>query len=448
MMDARSVPSNAVVAMIQRIHTSEVDPDAEEVAIAGHVHEIRDLGGLVFLIVRDRTGLIQVVFKEEREPELFEAVQDAGAEDVVRIVGEPLESDQAPGGVEIAPTAYEVLDEADSPLPLEISKDVDVDLSTRLDNRGLDLRKPETSAVFTLRSTLMSAMEEWFDEEGFVDIKTPLISKGGAEGGAELFPILYYDRDAFLSQSPQLYKQILMAAGYEAVYETGTAFRAEDFATSRHVSEIAMFDVELAYIEDHHDVMDVQEESFRYAIRAVVEDAERELDVLDVDLTVPEEAFPRITFDEALDILEQEYGHFPDDPTDLDTKGEKLLGEHFEERGHPAFFVVGYPDEKFYYMQDVEGDEIASRKFDLIYKGQELSSGGQRQHDVDVMRKVMREEGVEESNFKFYLEALSFGTPPHGGYGLGIDRLVQQVAGLDNIKEAIMFPRDPNRLEP
>ncbi|ESS03997.1 MAG: aspartyl-tRNA synthetase, archaeal type [uncultured archaeon A07HR67] len=446
MTDARSVRDNT--PMIDRIHTSEVDPDADEVAVAGHVHEVRDLGGLVFLIVRDREGLIQVVFKEEREPELFAAVEDVNSEDVVRVVGDPVESDQAPGGVEIAPTAYEVIDEADSPLPLEISKDVDVDLSTRLDNRALDLRKPETLAVFSLRSTLMTAMEDWFDTEGFVDIKTPLISKGGAEGGAELFPILYYDRDAFLSQSPQLYKQILMAAGYEAVYETGTAFRAEDFATSRHVSEIAMFDVELAYIDDHHDVMDVQEESLRYALRAVAEEAERELELLDVDLAVPEDDFPRITFDEALDLLETEFGHFPDDPTDLDTKGEKLLGDHFEAQGHPAFFVVGYPDEKFYYMQDVEGDDIASRKFDLIYRGQELSSGGQRQHHVDRMVEVMEEEGVEQANFEFYIEALSFGTPPHGGYGLGIDRLVQQVAGLDNIKEAIMFPRDPNRLEP
>jgi len=434
--------------MIDRIHTSEVDPDADEVAVAGHVHEVRDLGGLVFLIVRDREGLIQVVFKEEREPELFAAVEDVNSEDVVRVVGDPIESDQAPGGVEIAPTAYEVIDEADSPLPLELSKDVDVDLSTRLDNRALDLRKPETLAVFSLRSTLMTAMEDWFDGGGFVNIKPPLISRGGAEGGAELFPILYYDRDAFLSQSPQLYKQILMAAGYEAVYETGTAFRAEDFATSRHVSEIAMFDVELAYIDDHHDVMDVQEESLRYALRAVAEEAERELELLDVDLAVPEDDFPRITFDEALDILETEFGHFPDDPTDLDTRGEKLLGDHFEAQGHPAFFVVGYPDEKFYYMQDVEGDDIASRKFDLIYRGQELSSGGQRQHHVDRMVEVMEEEGVEQANFEFYIEALSFGTPPHGGYGLGIDRLVQQVAGLDNIKEAIMFPRDPNRLEP
>ncbi|GAA0644887.1 aspartate--tRNA(Asn) ligase [Salarchaeum japonicum] len=436
--------------MIDRTYTGDVTPemDGETVAIAGHVHELRDLGGLVFVIVRDREGLLQAVFKEDREPALFEDAEDLGAEDVVRIEGEVTESGQAPGGVELVPESLELIDEADAPLPLEISKDVEADLSTRLDNRGIDLRQPEVKAIFTLKSVLMDAMEDWFEREGFVDVDTPLISKGGAEGGAELFPVVYYEEEAFLSQSPQLYKQILMASGFDKIYETGTAFRAEDFATSRHVSEIAMFDVELAYIEDHDDVMDVQEESLRYALEQVAEHAEHELDELGVDLTVPDEDFPRITFDEALDILEDEFGHFPDDPTDLDTKGEKLLGEYFEEQGHPAFFVVGYPDEKFYYMQNVEGDDIASRKFDLIYKGQELSSGGQRQHDVDAMREMMQAEGVDESNFEFYLDALSYGTPPHGGYGLGIDRLVQQVCDLDNIKEAILFPRDPNRLAP
>ncbi|MGB9987658.1 aspartate--tRNA(Asn) ligase [Salarchaeum japonicum] len=436
--------------MIDRTYTGDVTPemDGETVAVAGHVHELRDLGGLVFVIVRDRDSLLQAVFKEDREPELFEAAEDLGAEDVVRIEGEVTESGQAPGGVELVPESLDLIDEADAPLPLEISKDVDADLSTRLDNRGIDLRQPDVKAIFTLKSVLMDAMEDWFEQEGFVDVDTPLISKGGAEGGAELFPVVYYEEEAFLSQSPQLYKQILMASGFDKIYETGTAFRAEDFATSRHVSEIAMFDVELAYIEDHNDVMDVQEESLRYALEQVAEHAAPELDELGVDLTVPDEDFPRVTFDEALDILEDEFGHFPDDPTDLDTKGEKLLGEYFEDQGHPAFFVVGYPDEKFYYMQNVEGDDIASRKFDLIYKGQELSSGGQRQHDVDAMREMMQAEGVDESNFEFYLNALSYGTPPHGGYGLGIDRLVQQVCELENIKEAILFPRDPNRLAP
>jgi len=434
--------------MIERTSTADVDPEQEQTAVAGHVHEIRDLGGIVFLLVRDREGQVQVVFKEEDDEALFEAVEALGAEDVVRVTGEPVATDQAPGGVEIVPSSLEVLNEATGQLPLDVSKDTHADLSTRLDNRAVDLRKPEVAAVFSLRSTLVGAMESWFEENGFLDIKTPRISKGGAEGGAELFPIVYYDKDAYLSQSPQLYKQLLMAAGYERVYENGPAFRAEDFAPSRHVSEIAMFDVELSYIEDHHDVMDVQEESLRHALRAAKEEASRELQTLDVDLDVPEETFPRITFTEALDILDDEFDHRPEDSSDLDTRGEKLLGEYFEAQGHPAFFVVGYPDEKFYYMQDVEGDDIASRKFDLIYEGQELSSGGQRQHDIDVMREHMEEEGIETSAFDFYLEALEYGTPPHGGYGLGIDRLVQKVAGLDNIKEAILFPRDPNRLTP
>jgi aspartyl-tRNA synthetase len=293
----------------------------------------------------------------------------------------------------------------------------------------------------------MAAMREWFEDAEFEEVDTPLLSAAGAEGGADLFPVVYYDKEAFLSQSPQLYKQMLVASGFDRLYEVGHAFRAEDFATSRHVSEIAMFDVEIGYIEDHHDVMDVQEESLRHVIRRVVETAERELDLLGSDLTVPEEPFPRISFDEALDILETEYGHFPEDPGDLDTKGEKLLGEHFAEQGHPAIFVVGYPGEKFYYWQR-EGDDLASRKFDLLYRGQELSSGGQREHDREKLVAAMEAGGVDPADFEFYLDAFRYGVPPHGGYGLGIDRMIQQLADLDNIKEAILFPRDPDRLEP
>ena len=327
--------------------------------------------------------------------------------------------------------AMDLLSESETPLPLEVSKDVDADLSTRLDTRYMDVRNPEVRAIFSLRSKAMAAMRDWFESEQFEEVDTPLLSEAGAEGGADLFPVVYYDKEAFLSQSPQLYKQMLVAAGFDRLYEVGHAFRAEDFSTSRHVSEIAMFDVELGYITDHNDVMDVQEESLRHTIRAVVENAERELELLDSELTVPEEPFPRITFDEALDILEEEYGHFPDDPTDLDTKGEKLLGEYFEEQGHPAIFVVGYPEEKFYYWQR-EGDDIASRKFDLLYRGQELSSGGQREHDRETLIAAMEAGGVDPADFEFYLDAFRYGVPPHGGYGLGIDRMIQQMeqAGL------------------
>jgi nondiscriminating aspartyl-tRNA synthetase len=433
--------------MLDRTYTNDItsEQDGSETTVAGHVHDLRDLGGLVFLIVRDRTGRLQIVLKEDAVPELFARATDLNREDVVRIRGTVSATEQAPGGRELVPTELRVISKSETPLPLAI--DGSADRSTRLDSRSIDLRNPKTRAVFALRSRAMTAMREWFVGEHFEEVDTPTLSAAGAEGGADLFPVVYYDREAFLSQSPQLYKQMLVAAGFDRLFEIGHAFRAEDFSTSRHVSEIAMFDVELGYIEDHHDVMDVQEKSLRYTLEQLRATASHELDLLDVSLDVPADDFPRITFEEAMSILRNEYGHVPEDSTDLDTRGECLLGDHFEEQGHPAVFVVGYSDEKFYYRKSAD-DEIASRKFDLLYRGLELSSGGQREHDIDRLLATMDEQGVDPTDFEFYLEAFRYGMPPHGGYGMGIDRLVQQIADLDNIKEAILFPRDPERLTP
>ncbi|PSQ18438.1 aspartate--tRNA(Asn) ligase [Halobacteriales archaeon QS_8_69_26] len=436
--------------MIDRTYTDRITPerDGTETQVAGHVHDLRDLGGILFVLVRDGRGVLQVVVKEDETPAVFDRATTLDREDVVHVRGTVSATDQAPGGVELHPTDLAVLSEARSTPSLELAKDVDADRSTRLDARHLDVRRPETRAVFSLRSKALRAMREWFYREGYEEVDTPVLSTAGAEGGAELFPVVYYDREAYLSQSPQLYKQILVAAGFDRLFEVGHAFRAEEFGTSRHVSEITMFDVELGYVEDHHDVMDVQEASLRYTVERLAETAGRELDLLDASLDLPDEAFPRITFEEARAILREEYDHVPEDPTDLDTRGERLLGEHFEKRGHPAVFVVGYPDEKFYYRQEVPGDDVASRKFDLLYRGLELSSGGQREHDVDRLLAAMGRQGVDPADFSFYVEAFRYGVPPHGGYGLGIDRLVQQLAGLDNVKEAIPFPRDPDRLTP
>ncbi len=436
--------------MLERTYTHDIGPemDGEEVSVAGWAHEIRDLGGITFIILRDREGQIQLIFKEDENEELFEEVQQVGREDVVRVTGTVTENDQAPGDREIVPTELEIIGRAESPLPMEVAKDIDSNLATRLDNRFIDLRRPEVHAIFSLRSHLIQAMEEWFDRNDYINIQTPTIAKMGAEGGAELFPVVYYGEEAFLSQSPQLYKQMLMAAGFDKVYETGTAFRAEEFATSRHISEISMFDVELAFIDDQDDVMDVLEDSLRHTLREAEKHAADDLDVLGVEVEVPEGEFPRIKFEEARRILEEEFDHVPEDPEDLDTRGEKLLGEYFEEKGHPAFFVIGYPGEKFYYMEAREGDEYQSRRFDLIYKGLELASGGQREHDLDRLMAGIEEEGIDPEDISFYLESFKFGMPPHGGYGLGIDRLVKQVAELENVKEAILFPRTPDRLTP
>ncbi|WP_254864632.1 aspartate--tRNA(Asn) ligase [Halovivax gelatinilyticus] len=434
--------------MQDRTYIDDCTPTESTTTIAGHVHEVRDLGGIRFALVRDRTGICQVVLKEDEQPTLFDRAEALGREDVLEVTGEPVASEQAPGGLELVPHDLRVLDAAARDLPLEVAKDVGAARSTRLDHRAIDVRRPETRAIFSLRSKLVRALREWCTEADFEEVETPTITAAGAEGGAELFPVVYYGREATLSQSPQLYKQALVAAGFDRLFEVGTAFRAEAFSTSRHVAEISMFDVELGYVEDHHDVMDVQEESLRYALESVRSQGKRELELLDVDLTVSDAPFPRITFDEARRILEDEYGHVPEEPADLDTRGERLLGDHFTDRGHPAVFVVGYPDEKFYYRQDVPGDDIASRKFDLLYRGLELSSGGQREHDVDRLATRMRERGLSLGDFEFYLEGLRYGTPPHGGFGLGIDRLVQQVADLDHVQETILFPRDSDRLTP
>jgi aspartyl-tRNA synthetase len=434
---------------MERTYSTEVDPSDDRVTVAGWAHEIRDIGKLVFVVLRDREGSIQITFKEDVvDANIFDTAKNLGKEDVIEVVGTVEESDQAPGGREIHPDEIRVLGEAESPLPMEVAGQIDSDLATRLDNRFMDLRQPDIHAIFSFRDRMITGLREWFDSEEFIEIHTPIISKGGAEGGATLFPVIYYQEEAFLRQSPQLYKQMLMAAGFDKVYELGPSFRAENFGTSRHVSEFTQWDVELAFVDDHHDVMDVLEESLRHLIRHLKETARHELEMLDVELTVPEEDFPRITFDEAIRILDEEYDYEPDEDGDLDTKGEKLLGEHFMEQGHEFFFVVGYPGEKFYYMQDREEDETASRKFDLIYRGQELSSGGQREHRLDVLLEAMEDEGVDKSNFSFYLEAFKFGMPPHGGYGLGLDRLVTKLLDLDNIKEGILFPRDPSRLTP
>ena len=433
-----------------RTYTHEIteDDDGEKFTVAGWAHEIRDLGGITFIILRDRKGTMQLIFKENEDKEMFDKAQRVGREDVIRATGVVEQNDSAPGDRELHPEEFEIVAEADSPLPLEISGNIDSDLSTRLDNRFMDLRQPEKHAIFSLRGKMIESMEEWFADNDYIKINTPTIAKMGAEGGAELFPVVYYGEEAFLSQSPQLYKQMLMAAGFDKVYETGKAFRAEEFATSRHVSEISMFDVELAFIEDQHDVMDVLEDSLTYTLKQLESEAAEELDELGVDLEVPEEDFPRIKFERAREILEEEYGHIPEDEGDLDTKGEKLLGEYFEEQGHPAFFVIGYPGEKFYYMEAREGDEYQSRRFDLIYKGLELASGGQREHDLERLMAGMEEDGVDPDDVSFYLESFKFGMPPHGGYGLGLDRLVRKIADLSNVKEAILFPRDPNRLTP
>ena len=278
-----------------------------------------------------------------------------------------------------------------------------------------------------------------------MEVHTPVIQAAGAEGGATMFPLVYYEKEAFLRQSPQLYKQILMASSFDRVYEIGQAFRAEKFHTRRHVSEFISVDAEIAWIDSEEDVLKIIERLVVHTLKGIKEENKRELEVLGLDIKVPELPFKRLAYDEALKLLEKKGISIPWGE-DMEDAQEKVLGEIMQDQGYEWYFITKYPSKikPFYIMFDGE----ISRGFDLDCKGMEIVSGGQREHRYDVLVRVMKEKGLDPERFGFYLDAFRYGMPPHGGFGLGLERFIQQVLGIENVKEVILFPRTPERLIP
>ncbi|MEE9116126.1 MAG: aspartate--tRNA(Asn) ligase, partial [Thermoplasmata archaeon] len=352
---------------------------------------------------------------------------------------------------EILPSEFEVLSEAATPLPLGVADKVGADLDTRLDNRFMDLRKPEHSAIFKVRSALLEGIRGYFSKEKFIEVHTPKIVAAGAEGGSTLFPIQYFGSDAYLAQSPQLYKQMLMATGFERIYEIAPAYRAEKSDTVRHIAEFISLDVEIAFIKSSEDVMDCIQELVRDTVAFVKENASFELGLLGIDLVTPEIPFKRITHAECVNIL-KEKGEGLSPEEDLDTVGEKLIGEVMKEKhGIDFYFITDFPTAikggTFYAMRKAE-DPSLTGYFDLGYGGLELVSGGQREHRYDVLVDQMKENNLALEDFEFYLNAFKYGMPPHGGFGLGIERFIQNMLGISNIRETVLFPRDRSRLVP
>lgn len=430
-------------------YSNQVTPDldGEDLEIAGWVHEIRDLGKLKFLILRDREGLLQVVVKEGDCPdEVISLVDELSKESVIRVRGKVTENEKAPGNVELKPTEAEVLSKADSPLPLDVTQKVDADMDTRLNNRFMDLRKEDVSAIFKIRSKAINAGRRYLEEKDFIEITSPKIIASSSEGGTDLFPISYFDKEAFLAQSPQLYKQMMMATGLDNVFETTTYFRAEQHDTSRHLNEITAIDVETAFIEDEEDVLEVLE-NLAVSIIQKASECEKQLETLEKEVSVPELPLKRITYDEALDLLTERdvdlsWGQ------DLGTEAERELGKEIKEKyGVEMYFITKYPIQikPFYTMID-EREEY-SRAFDLGYKGVEISSGSQRIHDYDLLVERIKYHGLSPEDFEYYLKCFQYGMPPHGGFGLGIDRIMMQLLDLA-IREVVLFPRDRQRLTP
>ncbi len=431
----------------RRTHYSKrISPElsGEEVTVMGWIHEIRDLGGIIFVLLRDRDGLIQITAPSKKiTKELLEEIRKLRRESVIAVRGTVQDSSKAPGGFEIIPAEVKLLNESKLPLPLDTTEKVHAEIDTRLDSRYIDLRRASVSAIFKIKSRMLHSVRSFFEEGEFIEINTPKLGASATEGGTELFPITYFEREAFLSQSPQLYKQMMMASGLDKVYEIAQIFRAEEHDTLRHLNEAISIDAEASFC-NHEDMMNVLEGLVRTAIKDVSEQCEDELKILGVDLEVPEAPFERVDYDDVVDIVNSKgvnmkYGE------DLSRAAEKAVGEKMDD----YYFITGWPTDikPFYVMPDSENPE-KSCAFDLMYKDLEISSGAQRLHMHDVLVERIKKQGLNPASFERYLAAFEYGMPPHAGWGLGAERFTMCITGVKNVRETVLFPRDRRRLTP
>jgi nondiscriminating aspartyl-tRNA synthetase len=422
--------------------------DGETVRIAGHLEEYRALGGVAFALVRDGAGTTQVTLKKgSADPAMFATLEGLARESVVEVEGTVARSEKSRRGVELLPSRIEVLSVAEVPLPLGVVDRVPAELNVRLDHRILDLRKPAVRAIFELRAELLSGFRTAFARRGFLEVETPKLLRQGAEGGATLFAVDYFGAPAFLAQSPQLYKQMLISSGFERVFEIAPAFRAEPSDTVRHITEFTSLDAEIGYVTDPEEIRELLEGIVVDAVTSAREALGRRANPLAAGIPELRPPFPRIPFATAAAWLGRSSVQ-----EDLGTEEEKAIGERVErEHGAPFYFVTDYPSAVkagTFYAWRRDDDPSTTGYFDLGLRGLEIASGGRREHRLDRLQENMRRAGVDPGRFASYLEGFRFGTPPHGGWGLGVDRLVQGLAGLANIRESRLFPRDRYRLEP
>ncbi len=422
----------------------------EKVVIEGWLHKKRLLGGLTFINVRDRKGLTQIVIKDKEEVEKLRGMQIGT---VLHIEGTVKDEPRAPGGVEMHDVVLEVMVPVTEEPPIEIDKPLSHKpdhLDTLLDHRVLGLRNIEEASIFKIRSDLLRYIRDYLYKNDFVEINTPKLVAGAAEGGAEVFKLDYFGKEATLAQSPQLYKQIMVGV-FERVFEIAPAFRAELSATTRHVSEVTMLDIEMGFIQGHEEVLDMlQGLVFDVLTRAYDEHAD-DLKKLQAPALVLKPEFPRYSMAEIHKMFTKATGKDTTKELDLTPEEEKWICEYTKENGGcEAVFATGLPIEKmkFYHMAGDDGK--TARSADLLFRGVEISTVPQREHRHDNLIEQMKKAGVDPDSpgFSHFVTAFRHGLPPHGGCGFGIDRLTEKVIGLANIKEAILFPRDINRLAP
>lgn len=421
---------------------AHIVPETES-KISGWVERLRDSKYMIFMVVKDRSGHIQVTIEKEKMPEIVKSLEGVIAGSVVNVYGVAHLSEYVKmGGIEMIPTKVEVVSYAEA-MPITDKANID----QRLDYRWIDLRDDAKRFIFEVETVAEMAMREYCLQNQFIEIHTPKISAQSTEGGSEVFKTEYFGQTAYLTQSPQLYKQMAMASGFEKVFEIGPCFRAEQSFTSRHATEFMSFDVEMSYIDNHHDVMDMEEDMLKYVLKRVHDTyGDKIKEVFGVDVVVPTVAFPRLTFLEAMDILEKEY-HYPK-KDDFDPESEKLLCQYaMKHYGSEFVFITDFPfaNRAFYTMQSENGN---SKSYDLLWKDQEITSGAQREHRVQQLVENIASKGINPENMKGYVDFFRYGCPAHGGYAIGINRFVAKLLGLPNIKEATFIFRGPNRIMP
>ncbi len=418
----------------------------ERVRLKGWVHTVRELGKLVFVVLRDRTGTVQCKIKGQKE-----LAKGLDEETAVELIGAVVEDPRAPDGVEVDVEEVRVLAKPVEPPPIQINRSLDVigmRLETILDHRALSLRHPEIGSVFKVRAELIWAFREFLRQQGFLEVQTPKIVAAGTEGGTALFPVQYFERTAYLAQSPQFYKQMLVGAGYERVFEVGPVYRAEEHNTTRHLNEYISLDYEMGFIDSFYEITQLETELLRFMMEHVARACPRELEIYKAEVPEVPKSIPHLRLDEAVQILKERYDKRCEG--DLDPEGEKLLCEYAKARwGSEFVFVTHYPRAKRpMYAMPNEEDPTLTNSFDLLFRGLEITTGGQRIHDYHMLVESIRSRGLDPKDFEFYLEIFKYGMPPHGGLAIGAERLTAQLLGLPNVRQASFFPRDRHRLVP
>ena len=438
---------------MEKVFVSELESKLEkEITMSGFVDTIRDKKWVMFVVLRDSTGKVQITLEksEEKNSQMIEAFGSLTKDSVVEVKGIVKKNEAVKmGGLEIIPESIEVLSKAEE-LPYDYNNLEGVNIDTRLDYRFLDMRNERNMLIRQIESTMVAGMREFLYSKDFCEIHTPKLIGAASESGSEVFEVGYFNRKAYLAQSPQFYKQMALASGLDKVFEVGPVFRAENSNTYRHATEYTSFDLEFSYIESVEDVMNMEEDLLIAGLTKVKEKYGNTIkEVFGKEVIVPKKPFPRMDLNDVYKELNARYNYeIPsEDVGDMNNETEKLISKYaMEEFGHEFIFITGFSSTKraFYHMRDENG---TPKGYDLIWRGTEITTGAQREHRYEVLKKQAKEKGLGK-DVEFYLEFFKYGCPPHGGFAIGVDRLTMLLLGLPSLKETMFLFRGPNRIEP